>query len=135
MEKVNGIGGVFFVAKKPEGLSRWYSQYLGVDCAPPTYDAAPWRQDAGPAVFAPLPESTTYFGDARRTWIINFRVRDLDAMAAQLQRGRHQGRRRSRAVSERPLRAAARPRRKPDRAVAADGTGRRVVSSEPKAEP
>jgi catechol 2,3-dioxygenase-like lactoylglutathione lyase family enzyme len=84
MEKVKGIGGVFFVAKKPEGLSRWYSQYLGVDCAPPTYDAAPWRQDAGPAVFAPLPESTTYFGDARRTWIINFRVSNLDAMAAQL---------------------------------------------------
>ena len=84
MEKVNGIGGVFFVAKKPEGLSRWYKQYLGVDCAPPTYDTAPWRQDAGPAVFAPLPESTTYFGDARRTWIINFRVSDLEAMAAQL---------------------------------------------------
>src|ERR1035437_9062206 len=84
MEKVNGIGGVFFVAKKPDGLSRWYSQYLGVECAPPTYDAAPWRQDAGPAVFAPLPESTTYFGDARRTWIITFRVRDLDAMTAQL---------------------------------------------------
>ncbi len=86
MEKVTGIGGVFFIAKKPEGLSRWYSQYLGVDCAPPTYDDAPWHQDAGPAVFAPLPDSTTYFGEARRTWIINFRVRDLDAMTAQLRK-------------------------------------------------
>src|ERR1035437_8920574 len=84
MEKVNGIGGVFFLAKNPDGLSRWYREYLGVESAPPTYDAAPWRQDAGPTVFAPFPESTTYFGEARRTWMVNFRVRDLDAMTAQL---------------------------------------------------
>src|ERR1039457_6802371 len=77
MEKVNGIGGVFFLAKNPDGLSRWYREYLGVESAPPTYDAAPWRQDAGPTVFAPFPESTTYFGEARRTWMVNFRVRAL----------------------------------------------------------
>ncbi|MFI5120822.1 MAG: VOC family protein [Thermoanaerobaculia bacterium] len=84
MEKVNGIGGVFFVAKNPDALSQWYRDCLGVESAPPTYDAAPWRQDAGPTVFAPFPESTTYFGGARRTWMVNFRVRDLDALIAQL---------------------------------------------------
>jgi glyoxylase I family protein len=84
MEKVNGIGGVFFLAKHPEALSRWYHEHLGVDPTPPSYDATPWRQDAGPTVFAPFPESTTYFGEARRTWMVNFRVRDLDAMTAQL---------------------------------------------------
>ena len=84
MEKVNGIGGVFFLAKNPDALSRWYRENLGIESAPPTYDAAPWRQDAGPTVFAPFPESTTYFGEARRTWMVNFRVRDLDAMIAQL---------------------------------------------------
>src|ERR1035437_10690877 len=84
MEKVNGIGGVFFLAKKPDGLSRWYREYLGVECAPPTYDAAPWRQDAGPAVFAPLPESTTYFGDARRTWIIDRKSTRLNSSYANI---------------------------------------------------
>ena len=84
MEKVNGIGGVFFLARNPGALSRWYNVNLGIDPTPPSYDATPWRQDAGPTVFAPFPESTTYFGEARRTWMVNFRVRDLDAMAAQL---------------------------------------------------
>jgi len=29
-------------------------------------------------------QTTTYFGDASKNWMINFRVRNLDAMAAQL---------------------------------------------------
>lgn len=44
----------------------------------------PWRQEAGPTAFAPFPEATNYFGDSGKVWMINFRVRDLDAMTAQL---------------------------------------------------
>jgi predicted enzyme related to lactoylglutathione lyase len=44
----------------------------------------PWRQEAGPTAFAPFPESTDYFGDASKHWMLNFRVRDLDRMVAQL---------------------------------------------------
>ena len=36
-------------------------------------------------MFAPFQHDTTYFGDMRLQWMINFRVRDLDKMAAQLQ--------------------------------------------------
>ena len=43
------------------------------------------RQEAGPTVFAPFPEDTAYFGANEKTWMINFRVGDLDAMVAQLQ--------------------------------------------------
>jgi predicted enzyme related to lactoylglutathione lyase len=43
-----------------------------------------WQQEAGPTVFAPFPEQTTYFGDPKQTWMVNFRVRNLDAMTAQL---------------------------------------------------
>ena len=39
---------------------------------------------AGPMVFEPFKQDTTYFGDARNQWMINFRVRDLDKIAAQL---------------------------------------------------
>jgi len=35
-------------------------------------------------VFAPFEQSTPYFGDAAKQWMINFRVTDLDAMMAQL---------------------------------------------------
>lgn len=44
----------------------------------------PWRTSAGTTVFAPFKEDTSYFGDRRLQWMINFRVRDLDKMVAQL---------------------------------------------------
>ena len=47
-------------------------------------DALPWMQEAGPTAFAPFAESTEYFGDRSKVWMINFRVPNLDAMVAQL---------------------------------------------------
>jgi glyoxylase I family protein len=35
-------------------------------------------------VFAPFPADTDYFGRPEQAWILNLRVRDLDAMLAQL---------------------------------------------------
>jgi glyoxylase I family protein len=35
-------------------------------------------------VFAPFKQDTTYFGRPEQMWMINFRVRSLDKMAAQL---------------------------------------------------
>jgi len=84
MERVSGIGGVFFRARDPEALKRWYADHLGVSAAPGSHDDDPWRQAAGPTVWAPFPLDTDYFGDPARAWMINFRVRDLDAMIAQL---------------------------------------------------
>jgi predicted enzyme related to lactoylglutathione lyase len=84
LEKVLGIGGLFFRARDPLALGRWYQEHLGVTLTPSSYGESPWRQEAGPTVFAPFPEGTDYFGDARQTWMVNFRVRDLAAMAAQL---------------------------------------------------
>lgn len=84
MEKVSGIGGLFFRARDPAGLGRWYEEHLGVTLAPTTYQGLPWTQDAGPTVFAPFPEQTTYFGGPKQAWMINFRVRNLAAITAQL---------------------------------------------------
>ncbi|MCB1493729.1 MAG: VOC family protein [Rhodobiaceae bacterium] len=84
MEKVTGIGGFFFRAKDPDALSKWYLDHLGIDPVPGSYDAPSWHQEAGPTVLAPFPSDTDYFGDRQQVWMINFRVRDLDAMAAQL---------------------------------------------------
>jgi glyoxylase I family protein len=84
-EKVTGIGGFFFRAKDPKALGLWYQQHLGIATIPTSYDAHGWEQEAGPTAFAPFPETTKYFGDASKVWMLNFRVRDLDKMAAQLQ--------------------------------------------------
>jgi predicted enzyme related to lactoylglutathione lyase len=85
MEKVTGIGGLFFRARDPKALALWYKQYLGVTLTPSDNNELPWMQEAGPTVFAPFPEASNYFGNRDKKWMVNFRVRDLDAMAAQLQ--------------------------------------------------
>jgi glyoxylase I family protein len=85
MEKVNGIGGFFFRARNHAVIGEWYRDHLGVSLTPSSYEESPWRQEAGPTLFVPFPEDTAYFGANDKTWMINFRVRDLDAMVAQLQ--------------------------------------------------
>ena len=47
MEKVTGIGGVFFRAKDPSVLQSWYAKHLGVE-PPQTYEGTVWHQEAGP---------------------------------------------------------------------------------------
>jgi len=84
MEKVLGIGGLFFRARDPDRLATWYSDHFGINRVPKDYGAEPWRQEAGATVFAPFPEATGYFGDPGKSWMINFRVRDLPAMVAEL---------------------------------------------------
>jgi catechol 2,3-dioxygenase-like lactoylglutathione lyase family enzyme len=83
-EKVTGIGGLFFRAHDPKALGLWYLQHLGIPLEPSSKGDAVWQQEAGPTVFSPFPETTKYFGDPQKTWMVNFRVRDLDKMVAQL---------------------------------------------------
>ena len=84
MHRVTGIGGVFFRANDPDGLAKWYFENLGVNPVPGDYETLPWQQEAGHTVFAPFEKETEYFGDKKRSWMINFRVQDLDGMVAQL---------------------------------------------------
>ena len=85
MEKVTGIGGLFFRAHDAKALGLWYQQHLGISLMPTGLADSVWQQEAGPTVFAPFKETTSYFGDASKMWMVNFRVRDLDKMAAQLE--------------------------------------------------
>ena len=85
MEKVSGIGGFFFRADDPKALAAWYETHLGIAPVPGGYDTPPWEQEAGATVFAPFEKVTEYFGNAEKAFMLNFRVRDLDAMIAQLE--------------------------------------------------
>ena len=82
MERVVGIGGVFFRAREPEALKRWYGDHLGIDLEDygTTFTAACGDQ----TVWAPFAADTEYFGRRQQQGMINYRVRDLDAMVAQL---------------------------------------------------
>jgi predicted enzyme related to lactoylglutathione lyase len=84
MEKVAGIGGLFFRAHDPKALGGWYQQHLGIALTPTSEGGTVWQQEAGPTVFSPFPEATKYFGDTNKAFMVNFRVHDLDKMVAQL---------------------------------------------------
>ena len=84
VERVTGIGGFFFAAADPDAVGRWYSEHLGVDVPPQTYGTTSWEQEAGATVVAAMPPGADALGGPGRSWAINFRVGDLDAMVAQL---------------------------------------------------
>jgi len=84
MERVLGIGGWFVRAKDPAALGEWYRDCIGLDLD----QHGLWQQQAGPTVFAAFESDTDYFGSRGQQTMLNFRVRDLEAMLAQLrQRG------------------------------------------------
>lgn len=83
MERVTGIGGVFFRSSDPQSLAAWYAEHLGVDSGAEGSDVL-WQQEAGPTVWAPFPQDSDYLGMPEQHFMVNFRVRDLDAMLAQL---------------------------------------------------
>jgi len=84
MQKVLGIGGLFFKSESPERLAKWYETNLGISPVPTSHGQKSWHQDAGPTAFAPFKKDTKYFGKPEQTWMVNFRVADLKAMIAQL---------------------------------------------------
>lgn len=83
MEKVLGIGGFFWRSSDPKALGKWYETHLGINGDSESYADLPWQQEAGTTVFVPFKQDTTYFATDKQ-WMINFRVRDLAAMVAQL---------------------------------------------------
>ena len=80
MERVAGIGGYFIRASDPAALGAWYRDCLGLDAD----ENGLWRQGFGMTVFATFEPETDYFGSRAQQAMINFRVRDLDAMLEQL---------------------------------------------------
>jgi glyoxylase I family protein len=78
-ESVLGIGGLFFRSRDPKKLAQWYQLNLGID-------HRVWQQAAGPTAFTPFGMDTDYFGSKQQAWMVNFRVRNMDAMVAQLQK-------------------------------------------------
>ncbi len=79
VERITGIGGVFFRSRDPEGLRQWYAEQLGVPDGEPLVA----ESDAS-LVWAPFAEDSDHLGSLEQAWMLNYRVRDLDAMLEQL---------------------------------------------------
>jgi predicted enzyme related to lactoylglutathione lyase len=85
MERVTGLGGLFFKAENPEALYAWYEKHLGL--ARGSDEAVTFRsrqhddkEKEGMTVWAIFPKTTQYFNPSRASFMMNFRVADLDAL-------------------------------------------------------
>ena len=74
---ITGIGGLFFRGKDPGALMEWYKTHLGIEAG------NIWRQQEGPTLLVPFPDSSDYF-PAEKQWMINFRVEGLDDLLGSL---------------------------------------------------
>ena len=82
MERVVGIGGTFFRARDPERLRAWYADHLGIaleDWGGHVFEAGDGEQ----TVWAVFSAGSDYW-PRKQASMLNYRVRDLDAMLAQL---------------------------------------------------
>ena len=90
MERVNGIGGVFFKARDPKKMAAWYRDHLGIQSKGGYADFA-WRDKDNPdrigrTLWALFPTNTSYFGSSAAPMMINYRVANLERLLAQLRR-------------------------------------------------
>jgi predicted enzyme related to lactoylglutathione lyase len=89
MARVIGVGGVFFKSRNPEKLGKWYRRWLQVPVEPP-YGAS-FRPGTVPpgglTVWAPFADDTDYFEPAKREFMFNLMVDNLDGALAQVSEG------------------------------------------------
>ncbi len=81
-KRVTGIGGLFFKTTDPSKTKEWYKKHLG-------FNTDQWgatfafRKDENPTEtgyvqWSPFKEDTSYFNPSEKSFMVNYRVEDLD---------------------------------------------------------
>jgi predicted enzyme related to lactoylglutathione lyase len=87
MKRVTGIGGIFFKARDPKALGAWYRKHLGLDVTDWGGAVFEWGgsdSEAGMTIWSPFAHDTDYMAPSSASFMINFRVADLDGLLAAL---------------------------------------------------
>ncbi len=89
MQRVTGIGGIFFKAKDAPALQAWYRRHLGIDVQEWGGTAFKWTDAdgapvAGTTIWSVGPAEGTYFAPSTAPFMINYRVEDVRALVAVL---------------------------------------------------
>ena len=85
MNRVTGIGGIFFKAKDPIALRAWYQKHLGIDVQEWGGAAFIWADDAGnptkgTTVWNIGEANNDYYAPSKSSFMINYRVADLASL-------------------------------------------------------
>jgi predicted enzyme related to lactoylglutathione lyase len=83
MKRVTGIGGVFFKAKDAPALRAWYQRHLGIDVQAWGGAAFDWS-GSGTTAWTIAPESSNQFAPSKASFMVNYRVDDLQALVEAL---------------------------------------------------
>jgi len=85
MDRVTGIGGIFFKAHDPAALQEWYRSHLGIDVQPWGGTAFQWHDaegnpTGGMTVWSIAAEDDGRFAAGRAGFMVNYRVADLASL-------------------------------------------------------
>ncbi len=87
MRRVTGIGGIFFKANDPKALGAWYRDHLGLDVTDWGGAVFQWGGEGsapGMTIWSPFAADTDYMAPSTASFMVNFRVADLEALLAAL---------------------------------------------------
>jgi phosphoglycerate dehydrogenase-like enzyme/predicted enzyme related to lactoylglutathione lyase len=88
LEKVTGIGGVFFKTDNPEKTRLWYQKHLGF--AIDTYGSTFWGKDQNQKTvttqWSPFPKKSNYFDPSKKDYMFNYRVKNLEQLLLDLEK-------------------------------------------------
>jgi predicted enzyme related to lactoylglutathione lyase len=84
MNRVRGIGGIFFKSENPETFRAWYAKHLGIVSEGDTGTMFSWNRSDSPSkdnckAWCIFPSATTYFGEGKAAYMVNYVVDDLRA--------------------------------------------------------
>ena len=90
MKRVTGIGGIFFKCADPDGIKAWYKDHLGLDTDRWGTNFE-WFQGAnkekkGFTQWSPMTHKTTHFEPSKQSFMINYRVENLEWLVEQLKK-------------------------------------------------
>ena len=89
MKRVTGIGGIFFKSPDPKALCAWYRDHLGLDVNDWGGAVFEWGgagSAPGMTLWSPFAQDTSYMDPSRSSFMINFRVAELDTLLDALRR-------------------------------------------------
>jgi hypothetical protein len=124
MKRVTGIGGIFFKSENPPQLYDWYEKYLGIQRESHAQGASfHWREtqaadgtEPGPKALTAwciFPQTTKYFGASKASFMVNYRVDNLDALLEDLKKSGIEIDPHRERLRLRPVRLDHRPKRQP----------------------
>ena len=87
-QRITGIGGIFFKAKDPKAMYAWYQKHLGMPLSDFGGAVLRWpddtAEDRGVTVWHVAGKDSKWFSPSDSSFMINYRVDNLDEMLAQL---------------------------------------------------